>query len=75
MKADGILIAPHFVEHKGTLVSRIRSGILVLAGIRFEHQWTGAEYLAFLEAQGWRVTFSREMAARIAMMYAECERI
>ncbi|MDO5131956.1 MAG: class I SAM-dependent methyltransferase [Eubacteriales bacterium] len=74
LRPGGILIAPNFVEHKGTLASRIWSGILVLAGVRFEHQWTGAEYLAWLEAHGWHVTFSREMAARIAMMYAECEK-
>ena len=74
LRPGGILIAPNFVEHKGTLLSRLWSGILVLAGVRFEHQWTGAEYLAWLEAHGWRVTFSKEMAARIALMYAECER-
>lgn len=74
LRPGGLLIAPNFVEHKGTLMSRIWSGILKLAGVRFEHQWTGAEYLKFLETRGWRVTFSQEMAARIAMMYAECER-
>ena len=72
LKPGGILIAPNFVEHKGTLVSRIWSGILRLAGVRFEHQWSAGEYLAFLTNHGWKVTFSREMAARIAMMYAEC---
>ncbi len=74
LRPGGILIAPNFVEHKGTLLSLLWSGILVLAGVRFEHQWTGAEYLAWLEAHGWRVTFSKEMAARITLMYAECER-
>ncbi len=74
LRPGGILIAPNFVEHKGTLGSRIWSGILVLAGVRFEHQWTGAEYLTWLESHGWRVTFSKEMAARITLMYAECER-
>lgn len=74
LRPNGILIAPNFVEHKGTLLSRIWSGILVLAGVRFEHQWTGAEYLAWLEDHGWRVVFSKEMAARIALMYAECRR-
>jgi ubiquinone/menaquinone biosynthesis C-methylase UbiE len=72
LKPGGLLIAPNFVEHKGTLVSRIWSGILRLAGIRFEHQWSAAEYLVFLQNHGWKVTFSREMAARIAMMYVEC---
>ena len=40
----------------------------------FEHQWTSQEYLAWLEAHGWHVTFRKEMAARITLMYAECER-
>ena len=74
LRPGGLLIAPNFVEHKGTLGSRIWSGILRVAGIRFEHQWTAQQYLSFLGNYGWRVTFSKEMAARIAMMYAECER-
>lgn len=74
LRPGGLLIAPNFVEHKGTLLSRIWSGILRIAGVRFEHQWTSREYLQFLEDHGWRVTFSREMAARIMLMYAECER-
>lgn len=71
----GLLIAPNFVEHKGTMISRVWSGILRLAGIRFEHQWSAREYLDFLRANGWKVTYSREMAARIAMLYTECERM
>ena len=74
LRPGGLLIAPNFVEHKGTLGSRIWSCILRIAGIRFEHQWTAQQYLNFLGNHGWRVTFSKEMAARIAMMYAECER-
>ena len=74
LRPGGLLIAPNFVEHKGTLGSRIWSGILRLAGVKFEHQWNAEEYVRFLETNGWRVTFSRKMEARIAMMYAECER-
>jgi ubiquinone/menaquinone biosynthesis C-methylase UbiE len=74
LRPGGVLIAPNFVEHKGTMVSRVWSGILVLAGVRFEHQWSAQEYLDFLEDNGWHVAFSREMTARIAMMYTECER-
>ena len=72
LRPGGILIAPNFVEHRGTLLSRVWSGILRLAGVRFEHQWSAVEYLEFLEAHGWRVAFSKEMAARIALMYTEC---
>ena len=74
LRPGGLLIAPNFVEHKGTLGSRIWSGILRLAGVKFEHQWSAEEYVRFLETKGWQVTFSRKMEARIAMMYAECER-
>ena len=71
---DAVLIAPNFVEHKGTFISRVWSRILRIAGVRFEHQWSAQEYLDFLKNNGWQVTFSKEMAARIALMYAECER-
>lgn len=74
LRPGGVLIAPNFVEHKGGFISRLWSGILKIAGIRFEHQWSGQEYLNWLEAHGWRVTFSRQMAARISIMYAECAR-
>ena len=33
------------------------------------------EYLEFLEENGWSVVFSKELSARISMMYAECERL
>ncbi len=75
LRPGGMLIAPNFVEHKGTLLSRIWSGILRIAGISFEHQWSAQEYLNFLKSNGWQVTYSREMAARIAMLYTECERV
>ena len=74
LRPGGILIAPTFVEHRGTLLSRIRSGILRVAGVRFEHRWTAQEYLQFLKTNGWTVAFNKEMAARITLMYTECER-
>ena len=72
LRPGGVLIAPNFVEHKGTFLSRVWSGILNVAGVRFEHQWTAQEYLRFLENNGWHVVHSEEMTARIALMYAEC---
>lgn len=74
LRPGGLLIAPTFVEHKGTLGSRIWSGILKIAGIRFEHQWSAQEYLKFLADNGWTVEFSKAMEARIAMMYTECRK-
>ena len=72
LRPGGLLIAPNFVEHEGTLVSRVWSGILRMAGVRFEHQWSAQEYLDFLKKNGWQVTFGKELTARIAMMYTEC---
>ena len=72
LRDQGLLIAPNFVEHKGTAISRFWSGVLKIAGIRFEHQWSSGEYLRFLESQGWKVLFHREIGARIALLYTEC---
>ena len=75
LKPAGILIAPNFVEHEAGFASRIWSGILKIAGIRFAHQWTGQEYVDWLESNGWRVTCRKELGARITMLYAECRRM
>lgn len=74
LRPGGILIAPDFVNRKGGLGSSVWSRILTIAGFRFEHQWSGQEYLNWPKAQGWQVTFRREMAARISLMYTECKR-
>ena len=74
LRPEGILIAPNFVEHERTLISSIWSGILRIAGISFEHQWTSEEYLAFLDKNGWEMIFSKELSARITLLYAECIR-
>lgn len=74
LKPGGILIAPNFVEHSETIISRIWSKILQIAGISFAHQWNAEEYGAFLEHNGWRITYSKEMAARITLIYTECVR-
>ncbi len=74
LRKDGVLIAPNFVGHKKGTVSRIWSGILKLAGIKFEHQWTADEYLEWLEKNAWKVTFSKLLPSRISLMYVECIR-
>ena len=74
LRPDGILIAPNFVGHKGTLISRIWSKILQIAGISFDHQWSAGEYQDFLRQNGWEIQHSQEMQARIAIVYVECVR-
>lgn len=74
LKPNGLLIAPNFVEHKGGALSRLWSGALELAGIRFAHQWTAGEYREFLEQNGWRVKTFRLLPSRIPLAYTECGR-
>lgn len=74
LKEDGLLIAPNFVSHKAGLISRLWSRILKLAGIKFEHQWSGEEYLAWLKEHGWKVLYKKNCPARISLMYTECVR-
>lgn len=74
LKDKGILIAPNFVNHKKGFASIVWSGILKIAGVRFEHQWSTEEYKEFLEKNGWKVRNCKVMQARIAMAYVECVR-
>lgn len=74
LKSKGILIAPNFVKHKGGFISRTWSGILKIAGVKFEHQWQTEDYKEFLEKNGWKVKNCKEMKARISMVYVECVR-
>ena len=72
LKDDGILIAPNFVEHSVGFTSKLWSGILKLAGVKFEHQWSAKEYLHFLQSHGWRIVHTETLAARITLEYTEC---
>ena len=75
LKEDGLLIAPNFVSHKTGIISCLWSGILKLAGIKFEHQWSGDEYLDWLRKNGWKILYKKSCPARISLMYTECIRI
>mgnify|MGYP004461161453 FL=1 len=75
LKEDGLLIAPNFVSHKTGIISCLWSGILKLAGIKFEHQWSGDEYLDWLRKNGWKILYKKSCPARISLMYTECLRI
>lgn len=74
LKEDGLLIAPNFVSHQSGIISCLWSGILRIAGITFEHQWSGEEYLFWLGQNGWKVQYKKSCPARIALMYVECIR-
>lgn len=72
LRKDGLLIAPNFVSHNKGIISRIWSNILKLAGIKFEHQWNGKEYIIWLKKNGWKILHNKLLPARISLMYVEC---
>ncbi|MDO4175532.1 MAG: class I SAM-dependent methyltransferase [Eubacteriales bacterium] len=74
LKDGGLLVAPNFVNHRSSFISRIWSNILKIAGINFEHQWNTDEYRGFLEENGWKIENFEEMQARISLVYVECVR-
>lgn len=55
---DRGLIAPNFINHQGGFGRRLGSGVLNIAGIRFDRQWTEKEWRAFLN--GWQIKFARQ---------------
>ena len=74
LRPDGILIAPNFVKKRERFVGRCWEAVLRLVGVRFEHQWTVGEYLAFFRDNGWKLLFYKEMQARMPFLYVECGR-
>ncbi len=74
LRPDGTLIAPTFVNHQEGFGSKLWSGILKIAGVRFEHQWSPNEFADFLVRNGWQITHNEVLHSRISMDYIECVR-
>lgn len=69
LRPGGTLLCPNFVNHN---VSKVWLGILTLAGVKFEQRWTKDTYPDFIRRNGWKITYSEYMPARIPIMYVEC---
>lgn len=78
-----ILLAPMMISGSdlyGQMSPFFQGSYHIIAPDQGGHGKAGAyisadeEYLDFLKNNGWQVAFSKEMAARIALLYAECER-
>lgn len=72
LKYDGILIAPNFVHSEITVKSKLWLKILKFLGIKFEHEWSRKKYEDFLRQNGFKITKSVEIQARLKMAYVEC---
>ena len=74
LREDGILIAPTFTHGDNTIRGRIKARLMRLAGFPLHSRWSSRGYLAFLEANGWRIRRSRVLKASFPLTYAECEK-
>ncbi len=72
LKKDGYLIAPNFIHDNKKKVSEFFSKTLSRAGVVFEAKWNAGGYAAFLEENGFKVSFSKQLPSTIPLMYAEC---
>ncbi len=71
LKDHGIFIAPNFVEKSENKRGDLWNKFLRLVGISFEHQWTKDQYENFLVTHGWRIVNSKEVVARLSLVYTE----
>jgi len=71
LKDDGLLIAPNFILRKSG-AKNLWQKILALVGIKFAHEWTAEEYLAFLRENGLKIGKSQIIKGRIDLLYVEC---
>lgn len=72
LKTGGLLVAPNFVAREGKQKARLWTRILEIAGVRFEQQWTAADYRTFLAVNGWQIQHATTLSARIPLLYCEC---
>ena len=74
LKDDGVLIAPTFTHGDNTLCGRAKAMCMKLAGFPLCGKWGRADYLDFLEKNGWHVRKSTVLKASFPLTYAECEK-
>ena len=72
LRKDGLFIAPNFIHDNTKKFSGIFTKALSSAGVVFEAKWDAEGYKAFLEANGFEIVQSRQLASTIPLMYTEC---
>ena len=74
LKDDGVLVAPTFTHAENSLSGKIRAFFMKLVGFPLRSKWSGKEYLAFLQENGWTVQKSAVLKASFPLCYAECKK-
>ena len=72
LKDDGTLIAPTFTHAGNSFSGKVKAFFMKLAGFPLHSRWTSAEYLRFLNQNGWTVRKSAVLKASFPLTYAEC---
>ena len=72
LKDDGVLIAPTFTHAGNSFSGMVRAFFMRMAGFPLRSKWTSAEYLRFLQQNGWTVRKSAVLKASFPLTYAEC---
>ena len=72
LKDDGTLIAPTFTHAGNSFSGKVKAFFMKLAGFPLHSRWTSAEYLRYLNQNGWTVRKSAVLKASFPLTYAEC---
>ena len=72
LKDDGVLVAPTFTHADNSFLGKGKAFFMKLAGFPLHSKWTSAEYLEFLQENGWTVQESTALKASFPLTYAEC---
>lgn len=72
LKPNGLLIAPTYTHGKMSAKRKALSKMMRVIGLKAEHKWNSREYIAFIENNGWKVTFSKTADASFPLTYIEC---
>lgn len=72
LKDNGVLIAPTFTHDGNTPRGKIKVFFMKLAGFPLYSNWSSADYLTFLQNNGWTVRKTAVLKASFPLAYAEC---
>ena len=75
LKDDGTLIAPTFTHAGNSFSGKVKAFFMKRVGFPLHSKWTSAEYLRFLQQNGWAVRKSAVLKASFPLTYAECVKL
>ena len=74
LKNDGLLIAPTFTHAGNRLPGKLKAFFMELIGFPLHSRWSTADYLAFLQENGWQLEDSAVFPASFPLTYAACRK-